>query len=57
MTSTKALATLSEYGRYSTQELKVIREESLNAVSSMGGDYEEYVTWNRILAFMGLGSI
>ena len=57
MTSTKALANLSEYGRYSTQELKVIREESLNAVSSMGGDYEEYVTWNRILAFMGLGSI
>ena len=57
MTSAEALATLSQYGKYSEEETKTIREESLNAVSSMGGDYEEYVTWNRILAFMGLGSI
>ena len=57
MTSAQALTIISSIGIYSPEEERLIREESLNAVSSMGGDYNEYVTWNRILAFMGLSSI
>lgn len=57
MTTTEALMVISSEGVYSFEEEKAIREDSLEAVMNMGGDYSEYARWNRILAFLGLGSI
>ena len=36
---------------------QLIHEEALNAVAEMGGDYEEFVHWNYILALYGLEPI
>ena len=35
----------------------IIAEESLNAVANMGGDYEDFVHWNYVLAMYGLEPI
>lgn len=37
----------------SKETIKNIKEESLEAVAAMGGDYDEYVQWNYILALYG----
>lgn len=57
MTSAQALMIISSVGIYTPEEEKSIREDSIEAVAAIGGDYEEYARWNRILAFMGLASI
>ena len=57
MSTIEALVILSTNGAYTSEERKSIREDSFEAVSNVGGDYEEFYKWNRILAFMGLASI
>lgn len=36
---------------------QAIREESLQAVVNVGGDYNEFLDWNKILALFGLEPI
>ena len=36
---------------------QAIREESIQAVANVGGDYDEFIGWNKILALFGLEPI
>lgn len=36
---------------------QLIREEALTAVANVGGDYNEFLDWNKILALFGLEPI
>jgi hypothetical protein len=37
----------------SKETIKNIKEESLEAVANMGGDFDEFLNWNFILAMYG----
>lgn len=36
---------------------QIVNEEALKAVAEMGGDYEDFVHWNYVLALYGLEPI
>lgn len=36
---------------------QLVREEALTAVANVGGNYEEFVRWNKILLAFGLEPI